>query len=375
MIIVMKRSATTGQIGGVVSQVEEQGFRAHLSQGTERTIIGVVGDGRPVEPHQFELLDGVENVVRILQPFKLATRDFHPEDTVITVVAAGQRDGAGGQPPSNGVSAGYPGQLQAIAAPAPLTGLAPVRIGGPQLVLIAGPCAVESRSQLLETAFAVKEAGATVLRGGAFKPRSSPYTFQGLGEEGLELLAEAREATGLPIITEVMSPEAVPLVDRYADILQIGARNMQNYALLQAVGKTQTPVFLKRGMMNTIQEWLMSAEYVLSGGNYQVMLCERGIRTFETATRNTVDINAIPVLKQLTHLPVLGDPSHGTGKWDLVAPVARALIAAGADGLMIEVHPQPDRALSDGAQSLKPERFAELVSSLRQLAPAVGRTL
>jgi 3-deoxy-7-phosphoheptulonate synthase len=337
VIIVMRRNATVDNISTVVNEVEAQGYHAHLSQGTERTIIGVVGDDRPIETHRFELLDGVENVVRILQPFKLASRDFHPEDTVINV------DG--------------------------------IHIGGNRLVMIAGPCAVENRSQLLETAWAVKEAGASVLRGGAYKPRSSPYSFQGLGEEGLELLAEAREVTGLPIVTEVMSPEAVPVVGKYADILQIGARNMQNYALLQAVGKTQTPVLLKRGMMNTVQEWLMSAEYILSGGNYQVMLCERGIRTFETATRNTLDINAIPLLKQWTHLPVFGDPSHATGKWDLVAPTARACIAAGADGLMIEVHPHPGEALSDGAQSLKPERFAELVESLRRLAPALGRTL
>ncbi len=337
MIIVMKHRATAAEIGTVVSQVEIHGYKAHLSQGTERTIIGVVGDDRPLENHEFELLPGVEQVVRILKPFKLASRDFHPENTVFDVRG--------------------------------------VTIGGPEIVVIAGPCAVESRSQLLETAHAVKEAGATMLRGGAYKPRSSPYSFQGLGEDGLELLAEARDATGLPIITEVMSPEAVPLVDRYTDIFQIGARNMQNYALLQAVGQTRTPVMLKRGLMGTVQEWLMSAEYILSGGNYRVILCERGIRTFETATRNTLDINAIPLLKQWTHLPVFGDPSHATGKWELVAPAAKAIIAAGADGLIIEVHPHPEVALSDGAQSLKPERFAELMSDLRRLAPAVGRTL
>jgi 3-deoxy-7-phosphoheptulonate synthase len=337
MIIVMQHRATAVEINFVVSQVEAHGYRAHLSQGTERTIIGVVGDDRPLENHEFELLSGVEQVVRILKPFKLASRDFHPENTVFDVRG--------------------------------------VTIGGPAIVVIAGPCAVESRSQLLETAYAVKEAGAVMLRGGAYKPRSSPYSFQGLGEDGLELLAEAREETGLPIITEVMSPEAVPLVGKYTDVFQIGARNMQNFALLHAVGRTQTPAFLKRGMMCTIQEWLMSAEYVLSGGNYRVMMCERGIRTFETATRNTLDINAIPVLKQWTHLPVFADPSHGTGKWDLVAPTAKACIAAGADGLIIEVHPHPEQALSDGAQSLKPERFAELVNDLRRLAPAVGRSL
>jgi 3-deoxy-7-phosphoheptulonate synthase len=337
MIIVMKHQATPEQIRGVVSQVETQGFQAHLSQGSERTIIGVVGDDRPLENDLFELLDGVEKVVRILQPFKLASRDFHPENTVIEVRG--------------------------------------VPVGGDAIVVIAGPCAVESRSQLLETAQAVKQAGATMLRGGAYKPRTSPYAFQGLGEDGLELLAEARDVTGLPIVTEVMSPEAVPMVGKYADVFQIGARNMQNYALLHAVGRTRTPVLLKRGLMSTVQEWLMSAEYVLSGGNRQVMLCERGIRTFETATRNTLDINAIPLLKGWTHLPVFGDPSHGTGKWDLVRPTARACIAAGADGLIIEVHPHPEVALSDGAQSLKPERFADLMADLRRLAPAVGRTV
>jgi 3-deoxy-7-phosphoheptulonate synthase len=337
MIIVMKHLATPEQIRGVVSQVETQGFQAHLSQGSERTIIGVVGDDRPLENDLFELLDGVEKVVRILQPFKLASRDFHPENTVIEVRG--------------------------------------VPVGGVAIVVIAGPCAVESRSQLLETAQAVKEAGATMLRGGAYKPRTSPYAFQGLGEDGLELLAEAREVTGLPVVTEVMSPEAVPTVGKYADVFQIGARNMQNYALLHAIGRTRTPVLLKRGLMSTVQEWLMSAEYVLSGGNRQVMLCERGIRTFETATRNTLDINAIPLLKGWTHLPVFADPSHGTGKWDLVRPTARACIAAGADGLIVEVHPHPEVALSDGAQSLKPERFVELMDDLRRLAPAVGRTV
>ena len=337
MIIVMKHLASPEQIRGVVSQVETHGFQAHLSQGSERTIIGVVGDDRPLENDLFELMDGVEKVVRILQPFKLASRDFHPEDTTFEVRG--------------------------------------VPIGGTKLAIMAGPCAVESRSQLIETAWAVKEAGAGILRGGAFKPRSSPYSFQGLGEDGLEMLAEAREETGLPIITEVMAPEAVATVGKYTDIFQIGARNMQNYPLLLAVGRTQIPVFVKRGMSSTMQELLMSAEYVLAGGNRNVMVCERGIRTFEPATRNTLDINAVPLLKQWTHLPVFADPSHGTGKWDLVAPTARACIAAGADGLIIEVHPHPENAMSDGAQSLKPERFAELVCDLRRLAPVVGRTL
>ncbi len=337
MIIVMKHGASPADIDTVVKQVETYGYKAHLSQGTERTIIGVVGDDRPVQSHNFEMLSGVEQVVRILQPFKLASRDFHPEDTLISVRG--------------------------------------VPVGGPRLTLIAGPCSVESRSQLLETAHAVKEAGADMLRGGAYKPRTSPYAFQGMGEEGLELLAEAREATGLPIITEVMSPETVSVIGKYADVYQIGARNMQNFPLLMAVGKTRIPVFLKRSMMGTVQELLMAAEYILAGGNRQVMVCERGIRTFETATRNTLDINAIPLLKKWTHLPVFADPSHATGKWDLIAPTAKACIAAGADGLIIEVHPHPAEAMSDGAQSLKPERFAQLVRELRVLAPAVGRTL
>jgi 3-deoxy-7-phosphoheptulonate synthase len=296
-----------------------------------------VGDDRPIDPQHFEVLPGVDTVVRILQPFKLASREFHPPDTVIDV--------------------------------------GDVPIGNTRLTIIAGPCAVESRQQILETAYAVKQAGAAMLRGGAYKPRSSPYSFQGLGEEGLELLAEAREETGLPIITEVMAPEAVPLVSKYADVLQIGARNMQNYSLLQAVGKAHRPVFLKRGLMSTIQEWLMSAEYVLSGGNYNVMLCERGIRTFETATRNTLDTNAIALLKQWTHLPVFGDPSHATGKADLVIPAARACIATGADGLIVEVHPDPAHARSDGAQSLTPDCFAQLMAEIRCLAPALGRTM
>lgn len=337
MIIVMKHGAAAADIDTVVQQVETFGYKTHLSQGTERTIIGVVGDDRPVQSHNFEMLSGVEQVVRILQPFKLASRDFHPENTVFDVRG--------------------------------------VTIGGPRLVIIAGPCSVESKSQLMETAYAVKEAGADMLRGGAFKPRSSPYSFQGLGEEGLEMLAEAREATGLPIITEVMAPEAVPLISKYTDIFQIGARNMQNFPLLTAIGKTRIPAFLKRSMMGTVQETLMAAEYILSQGNRRLIVCERGIRTFETATRNTLDINAIALMKHWTHLPIFADPSHGTGKWELISPTAKACIAAGADGLMIEVHPHPAQALSDGAQSLKPERFAQIVRELRVLAPAVGRML
>jgi 3-deoxy-7-phosphoheptulonate synthase len=337
MIIVMRSGADSAQIASVMSRIEGVGYQVHLSQGKERTIIGVVGDGRPLDREQIERMAGVEKTVPILRPFKLASRDFHPENTVFSL---------------NGVT-----------------------IGGPQLVLMAGPCSVESREQLLETAYSVKEAGATVLRGGAFKPRTSPYSFQGLGEEGLKILAEAREKTGLLIVTEVMSPETVPLVSTYADILQIGARNMQNYSLLHAVGEAHKPVLLKRGMMSTMEELLMSAEYILSHGNNRVVLCERGIRTFEKYTRNTLDINAVPMLKQLSPLPVIVDPSHATGKWELVGPTAQAAIAAGADGLIIEVHPHPEEALSDGGQSLKPERFATLVEQMKRLAQAVDRTL
>jgi len=337
MIVVMRMGATEEEIQAVVARVESMGFRAHLSRGQERTIIGIIGDERPVSPNGLLLLDGVEKVMPVLRPFKLASREFHPQDTVLSI---------------NGV-----------------------QIGSRQVVIMAGPCAVESRQQLLETAWAVKEAGASILRGGAFKPRTSPYSFQGLGEEGLELLAEAREETGLAIVTEAMGPDQVPLVSRYADILQVGARNMQNYNLLHAVGASGRPVLLKRGMMATLEELLMSAEYILSHDNYQVMLCERGIRTFETYTRNTLDINAVPVLKQLTHLPVIVDPSHSTGRWELVQAVSRAAVAAGADGLLVEVHPHPEEALSDGAQSLRPEAFAELVRQVRRVAEAVGRTL
>src|SRR3990172_6031542 len=335
MIIVMKTRATTAQVSAVVTRVESMGYRVHLSQGEETTIIGVIGDDRPIDRTQFELLDGVEKTVPILKPFKLAPPALPPADTLI--------------PPTR------------------------LQVGGPQVAIIAGPCSVESRQQIIESAHAVKEAGATALRGGAFKPRTSPYSFQGLGEEGLQYLAEAREATGLPIVTEAMSPEQVPLVAKYADVIQIGARNMQNYALLNAAGEINKTVLLKRGMMSTIEELLMSAEYILAKGNSQVILCERGIRTFEKSTRNTTDINAVPVLKQLTHLPVLLDPSHSTGKWEYVLAIARAGIAAGADGLIVEVHPRPEDALSDGAQSLKPEKFSQLVREVRRVAEAVGR--
>jgi 3-deoxy-7-phosphoheptulonate synthase len=315
--------------------VEANGFKVHVSHGEERTIIGVLGS-EPFKIHeQLVYLPGVDRIVPISRPYKIASRELVAQNTVF-----------------------------------PLDG---VQVGGNQVMIFAGPCAVESRTQLMETAQAVKEAGAHALRGGAYKPRTSPYSFQGLGEEGLELLAEARELTGLPIITEVMAPEMVPLVARYSDVLQVGARNMQNYPLLHAVGESQHPVLLKRGIAATIDELLMAAEYILSHGNRRVMLCERGIRTFETATRNTTDINAIPVLKTLTHLPVILDPSHSTGHAEYVIPVARAGIAAGADGLIVEVHCHPEEALSDGGQSLKPEQFAQMVLQVRQIAKAVGR--
>jgi len=335
MLIIMRQDASEKQICDVVSRVETNGLKAHLSRGTERVVIGAVGDGRPISQDQFQVMEGVDRIVPISRPYKLASREYHPEDTSF---------------PLNGT-----------------------HIGGEEIVIIAGPCSVENRTQILEIAHAVREAGAHALRGGAYKPRSSPYAFQGLGEAGLELLAEARQITGLPVITEVMTPELVPLIVRYADVLQIGARNMQNFALLQAAGASQHPVLLKRGMSATIEELLMAAEYLLANGNRRVILCERGIRTFETTTRNTTDINAIPVLKSLTHLPVVIDPSHSTGHWQYVSAVARAGIAAGADGLIVEVHPNPDQALSDGGQSLKPERFAQMVTQVRAIADAIGR--
>jgi 3-deoxy-7-phosphoheptulonate synthase len=338
MIIVMKMGARQEEIEGVIANIEAMGLAAHVSQGRERTIIGIIGDERPLNPETFELFPGVERAMRVLHPFRLASRDFKPEDTVIAL---------------NGE-----------------------KIGGRKVVVMAGPCAVESREQLREVAYALKDAGVKILRGGAFKPRTSPYSFQGLGEKGLEMLAEIKAEVGMAIVTEVMAPEQVPLVARYADILQIGTRNMQNYALLQAVGESGMPVILKRGMMATLEELLLSAEYILfTSGKTPVMLCERGIRTFEDSTRYTLDINAVPVLRELTHLPIIVDPSHGTGRWQLVGPVAKAAVAAGADGLLIEVHPWPERALSDGAQSLKPDKFAQLMLQLRRIAEAVDRSL
>jgi 3-deoxy-7-phosphoheptulonate synthase len=333
----MKRNATETEVQRVTERVVDLGLRTHLSQGEERTIVGIIGDERPVNWETLARMEGVEKVLRVLPAFKLASRDFKPEDTVI---------------PINGT-----------------------RIGERKVVVMAGPCAVEDWDQMREVAQVMRDAGVRILRGGAFKPRTSPYSFQGLGQEGLEILGAIRDEFGLAIVTEVMAPEHVPLVAQFADILQIGARSMQNFALLHAVGECGKPVLLKRGMMSTVEEWLMSAEYILSHGNYRVMLCERGIRTFETLTRNTFDINAIPLLKGMTHLPVIADPSHGTGKWDLVGAVARAAVAAGADGLILEVHPHPSRALSDGAQSLKPASFCQLMEELRAVAQAVGREL
>jgi 3-deoxy-7-phosphoheptulonate synthase len=340
MIVVMKRGAGDAEIDSVVARIRELGFAAHLSRGEERTIIGVVGDDRRVaEEGMFEALPGVAECVRILKPFKLAARDFVGGPTIVMV----------GEGPDA------------------------VAVGGREIVVAAGPCAVESWEQLEEVAVAAKACGAKLLRGGAFKPRSSPYSFQGLGEEGLKLLARAREKTGLPIVTEVMTPEAVSLVESYADCLQVGARNMQNFNLLQACGKAGKPVLLKRGPSATLEELLMAAEYILSSGNRNVILCERGLRTFERATRNTLDLSAVAVLKEWSHLPVMVDPSHGTGQRSYVAPMARAAVACGADGLLIEVHPHPDRALSDGPQSLTLPMLAETMVGVAAIARAVGR--
>lgn len=337
MMIIMRADATQEEVSQVIHRVEIAGLRVHLSKGEERVIIGAIGNGRVVDRDQFMLLPGVDRVVPISRPYKVASREFSPENTVF-----------------------------------PLDG---VQVGGPGIVIIAGPCSVESREQTLEIAHAVKEAGAHALRGGAYKPRTSPYAFQGLGEEGLEILAEARQITGLPVVTEVMSTEQVPIVSSYVDVLQLGARNMQNFALLHAAGESHKPILLKRGMSATVEELLMAAEYILSHGNRRVILCERGIRTFETTTRNTTDINAIPVIKNLSHLPVMLDPSHSTGNWEYVTAIARAGIAAGADGLIVEVHTHPELALSDGGQSLKPERFAEMVRQVKAIAQAIGRDL
>jgi 3-deoxy-7-phosphoheptulonate synthase len=336
MIIVMKSEATKEQVGHVVDRIRQLELTPHVIVGTERTVIAIIGDERPITSEMLETSPGVEKVMPVLAPYKMASLEMRHEPSRVALGRSGV-------------------------------------VGGRKVGLIAGPCTVESRECLLEIAHAVKEAGAVALRGGAFKPRTNPYSFQGLAEEGLQYLAEAREATGLAIITEVMCPEQVGLVARYADVLQIGTRNMQNYDLLKAVGQQKKPVLLKRGMSATIEEWLLAAEYVLSQGNESVMLCERGIRTFEQHTRFTLPLASVPHLKELTHLPVLVDPSHGTGRRSLVAPMARAAVACGADGVLIEVHRDPEASFSDGAQTITPQEFADIVTSCRKVAEAIGR--
>jgi 3-deoxy-7-phosphoheptulonate synthase len=339
-IIVLKSVATEEDIRRIVKKLESRGLKANISKGTERTLIGVIGDTSKIaeeEEDAIRVMPGVEDVMRILKPYKLASRDFKAEDTLIDIK----------------------GNV----------------VGGKKIQVIAGPCAVENKTMIISIAEKVKDAGASFLRGGAFKPRTSPYSFQGLGEEGLQYLSEARKKTGLPIVTELMDPRDINVILEYADVIQIGARNMQNFRLLLEIGTCDKPVLLKRGLSATIKEWLMAAEYIMSRGNQNVILCERGIRTFETATRNTLDISAVPILKQLTHLPVVVDPSHGVGKWDLVAPMSKAAIAAGADGLVIEVHINPEEALSDGEQSIKPDAFKKLMQELKPIASAVGREI
>ena len=336
MVVVMQTGASEAQIQHVIDRLISMGFDVHRSTGETHTVLGAIGVHPDFDPRDVELLEGVREVVRITQPYKLASRAFRPQGTVVDV-----GDG--------------------------------VRIGGTEVIVAAGPCAVESAEQIEKIACSVANMGAKLLRGGAFKPRTSPYSFQGLGEQGLKLLRQAADRNKLLVVSEVMDPSQVALMMQYVDLLQVGARNMQNYHLLRALGEVRKPVLLKRGLSATIEELLLSAEYIMSGGNYNVVLCERGIRTFETATRNTLDIAAIPVIKKLSHLPIIADPSHGTGRRDKVAPMARAAVAAGADGLLIEVHHDPEHALSDGAQSLFPEQFAQLLAELRIIAPAVGR--
>ncbi len=337
-IIVLRKSISQKELRHIIKKLEGKGFKANISKGTERIVVGVIGDTSKItedEANAFASMSGVEKTHRILQPFRLASRDFQKQDTVIKI----------------GKNA----------------------IGGKKIHVIAGPCAVEDLPTLLRIAKEVKKGGATFIRGGAFKPRTSPYSFQGLGEEGLKILAAARKKTGLPVVTEIMDPRDIDIILKYADVIQIGARNMQNFRLLQEVGSHNKPILLKRGLSATIKELLMAAEYIMAQGNNNVILCERGIRTFETATRNTLDLNAIPVLKSLSHLPVIVDPSHGAGQWKLVPPMSKAAIAAGADGLMIEVHTDPEEALSDGEQSLKPVKFNTLMKELKAVAKAVGR--
>lgn len=337
MIVVLKNGYSNEEISEVEQRLLENGFKVNITKGVGQTIVAAVGDRSRVEVLALEALPQVEKVVPISAPYKLVSREFHPEDSIVKV-----------------------GDLE---------------VGGKKIHVMAGPCAVENREQIVETALLVKSAGATFLRGGAFKPRTSPYAFQGLGEKGLQLLAEAGEITGLKVVTEVMDSRDVGLVASYADVLQIGARNMQNFHLLKEVAKAGKPVLLKRGPAATLEEWLLAAEYILDGGNFQVMLCERGIRTFENYTRNTLDLSMVPALHALSHLPVIVDPSHGTGRWRLVDPMARAALAAGADGLIVEVHPQPDKSVSDGKQSLTPENFQKMMTGLNKIAAAVDRKL
>ena len=337
MVVVMEERASEEQVQHVIAQLVEKGFDVHRSTGQLRSVLGAVGGNRSFDTRLIQVMDGVHEVLRITEPYKLASRTFKPERSTISFDE--------------------------------------FRVGGDEVIVMAGPCSVETEEQIAASAAAVKKAGAKILRGGAFKPRSSPYSFQGLGEEGLRMMRTAADAEGLKVVSEVMDVSQIELVARYADILQVGARNMQNYTLLRELGKTRTPVLLKRGIAATIEEWLLSAEYVLSGGNTDVILCERGIRTFESYTRNTLDISAIPVIQKLSHLPIIADPSHGTGLRDKVTPMARAAIAAGADGLIIEVHPDPDHALSDGAQSIFPLQFDRLMAELRIIAPAIGRSI
>lgn len=336
MVVVMEERATEPQIEKVVAYLVEKGMDVHRSTGVTRTVLGVVG-ARPMDPDLLEMMEGVHEVLRVTEPYKLASRAFKPDGTVVNIDD--------------------------------------VRVGGDEVIVMAGPCSVETEEQIFSSAAAVRRAGAKILRGGAFKPRSSPYSFQGLGEEGLKLLRAAANKEGLKAVSEVMDVSQIDVVGRYSDIYQVGARNMQNFTLLRELGKTRKPVLLKRGIAATIEEWLLSAEYLLAGGNSEVILCERGIRTFESYTRNTLDISAIPVVKKLSHLPIVIDPSHGTGRRDKVAPMARAGVAAGADGLIIEVHCDPDRALSDGAQSMYPAQFDRLMAELRIIAPAIGRSI
>ena len=337
MIIVMSPSATKKNIDNVIKKLEKLNLRTHLSEGEDRTIVGVIGDKKIIANLEMEMMAGVEKTVRITEKYKLVSRDFHPLDTVIDV---------GG-----------------------------VKIGGDKLVVMAGPCSVESYEQLHAAAEAVKNAGAEILRGGAYKPRTSPYDFQGLGEEGLKLLRQVADEFEMKVVTEIVDREDIELVENYADILQVGARNMQNFQMLKALGKSTKPVMLKRGLSATISEWLNAAEYIMNGGNENVIFCERGIRTYETYTRNTLDLSAVAAIKELSHLPIIVDPSHGTGRRTMIAPMSKAAIACGADGLMIEVHPHPEVALSDGNQSLTPADFTDLMSNLNEIAKAVGKTI